>query len=72
MAEDLEDLMLPSGSTVRLTPDPSLRTQLANLGIAQAHIRPRNAIILDYWKMVRQIHDAAGHAAVDAWLWQHR
>jgi hypothetical protein len=72
VVEDPADLELPSGSTVRLASDSSLRTQLGILGIARAHTRPKDQIVLDYFKMIKRVHDAAGAAAVDAWLWQHR
>ena len=68
-----DSLMTPAGSTIGLTSTESLRPQLAKLGIRDAHTRPRDAIVEDYYQMMRKVHDEAGSAAVDAWLHQqHR
>jgi hypothetical protein len=70
--DPLNDLILPSGTIVRFAPDGALRTELGNLGIRNAHTRPRNEIVQDYWQMMRRIADDAGSKAVAEWLAQHR
>jgi hypothetical protein len=66
------DLMMPSGSTVRLTTDEDLRRQFGKLGIEGAHTKPRNQLVEAYAAMLKRIHDDAGRAAVDAFLQSKR
>jgi hypothetical protein len=61
------DLSLPNGSTCGQVSTELLRTLLGRLGIEGAHTKPRLEIISLYAAKLKQIHDAGGVSAVEAW-----
>ncbi len=67
-----DTLMLPNGSVVGQVDDPTLRNQLARVGIAGAHTDGRAVIVERYAATLKAVHDDAGSRAVTEWLAQRK
>jgi hypothetical protein len=65
---EFDDLMLVNGKTVGETSTDELRSLLARFGIESAHRAGRAQIVSEYAALIKEVYDAAGVAAVKAFL----
>jgi len=67
-----DHLRLPSGKTIGETSNEELRTLLGRLNIEGAHRDGRMVIAERFAAVCTEVFNRAGHAALAAWLDQHK